>query len=90
MMVDHRLLDLVGDAEVQLRRVGDEAAELHRDGIIEAKLLAQLQSIVEGGVLADHLIDGIADVAKQHEGQQRHGQHDHERLEKPADGESEH
>ena len=90
MMFDHRLLHLVGDAEIQHRRIGDEAAELHRDGIVEAELLPQLQPVLQRGVLADDLMDGVADVAKQQERQERHGEHDHERFEQPADGEREH
>ena len=68
----------------------DEAAELHDDGVVEAQVAPQLGAVFQGRVLADHLVDGIADVAEQGEGDQGHGQHDHQRFEEPPDREGEH
>ena len=90
MMADYWLLHLVGNAEIEPRGLGDEATELDCNRIVEAEFLAQPQPILQRRVLADHLVDGVADEAKQHEGQKRHRQHDDERLEQPADCEREH
>ena len=80
----HGLLHLIGNTEIEARRAGEEATELQRHRIIEAQLLTQSHAVFQGGVLPDHLIDGIADEAKQHERQQRHRQHDDGGLEQPT------
>ena len=37
----HRLLHLIGDAEIEPCRAGDKAGELHGHRIVEAQFLAQ-------------------------------------------------
>ena len=53
-----------GDAEIALRGVGDEVAELDDGGLVQAQALTQLDAFGVGGVLAQHDGDGIADVLK--------------------------
>ncbi len=84
------LLDLIGDAEVTVHCLPDEAAELDGDGIVEAEILAQALAILESGVLTDHLIDGIADKAEQQECEHRDGDHHEQRFKQAANGEGEH
>ena len=86
----HRLLDLIGDAEVELRRLPDEAAELHRDWVVKTQLGAQLHPVFEAGVLSDELTDRIADEPEQHESERRDRQHDEGGFEQAPDGEGEH
>ena len=53
-----------GDAEVALRGIGDEVAELDDGGLVQAQALTQLDAFGIGGVLAQHDGDGVADVLK--------------------------
>ena len=69
-----RLGGAVAQAEIAARGVRDEAQELHGWGIIQPQLLAQHRPVLHGGVLADHGVDGVADVAEQREGDQSHRQ----------------
>ena len=86
----HRLLDLIGNAEIEAHRIAHEARELHEHRVIEAEVAAQRLAVLDGGILADHLVHGIADIAEQRERDQGHGEHDHEPFEEPPDGECEH
>ena len=41
-------------------------------------------TILETGVLPDHLVDRVTDKAEQYESKQRHSYHDYGGLEQPA------
>ncbi len=88
--VDHRRLELVGVAEVEPRRIADEARELDDDRIVQAELLAQRGALLGGRLDADHLVDRIADEAEQRERDQRHREHHHDGLQQAANDEGEH
>src|SRR3546814_7068718 len=80
----------VGDAEVALRRVGEEAAVLHEEGIVEAESLAQFGALLQGGVLAHHVVDRVADIGEQREGDEAYRQQDENGLQQPSDDEGDH
>ena len=88
--VDHRRLELVGIAEIEPRRVADEARELDRNRIVEAEILTQLGALLGGRLDPDHHVDGIADEAEQRERDQRHREHHHDGLQQAANDEGEH
>src|SRR5690242_20535233 len=67
-----RLLDLIGDAEIETRRASDKARELHMQGVIQAEIFAQLQPVLEAGILADHLVDRVTYEAEEKERQCRY------------------
>ena len=48
--------------------------------IVEAEPFLQFLALFERGVLAHHVVDRIAHIAEQRERDQRHGQHDEDRL----------
>src|SRR6185312_1557348 len=85
-----RPLELVGDAEVEMRRPADEAQALDDDRIVEAELLAQFGALRRRRVLPDHLVDRVADEAEQRKRDQRHHDDDADRLDEAPDGEREH
>src|SRR3546814_7353654 len=86
----HRAAMAVGDAEVALRRVGEEAAVLHEEGIVEAESLAQFGALLQGGVLAHHVVDRVADIGEQREGDEAYRQQDENGLQQPSDDEGDH
>ena len=55
---------LVGEPELAGRGVSDEAGELEDERVVEAEALAELFTLFEGRVLADQVVDRIADVAE--------------------------
>jgi hypothetical protein len=50
-------MELVGRAEVELRRLDDEAAELDRDRVVQTEPLPQGFTFFNRGLDADHLVD---------------------------------
>ena len=54
-------------------------------GSLRPSCSRSFSAVLERGVLPDHLVDRIADEAEQHEGEQRHREHDEDRLEQAAD-----
>jgi hypothetical protein len=80
----------VGQAEFPLHRIGHEGGELHPEGLVEAKVAHQRVALRLGEVLPQHDRHRIADIGEHREGDQRHGQHDRDRLEQSADDEGEH
>ena len=54
-----------------MQRVPQEAPQLHDDRIVEAERPAQALAVGDADILPDHLVDRIADVAKQYESDQR-------------------
>src|SRR3546814_20438108 len=80
----------VGDAEVALRRVGEEAAVLHEEGIVEAESLAQFGALLQGGVLAHHVVDRVADIGEQRDGDEAYRQQDENGLHHPSDDDGDH
>ena len=61
---DHRLLELIGNAEIEMQRVPHEASELNDDGVVEPQGFAQLGAFRGGSFQPDHLIDRIAHEAE--------------------------
>jgi hypothetical protein len=85
-----RLLHLIGDAEIEACGVADKAGKLNQDGVVQTELAADGFAVLDGGILADHLVDGIADVAEQGERDQGDNEQDHQGLEQAPDGKSQH
>ena len=85
-----RLLELIGDAEVEVRRVGEKARRLHDRRLIETQLMTQLLALEDRGFDAHHLIDGIADEAEHRERDQPHRDHDADRREEAVEREGDH
>ena len=85
-----RSLEPVGDAEIALHGVADEADILHDDGVVEAEPLAQGFAVGDRRLLADHVVDRVAHIAKEAEAGEGHDQHDDDRLDEALDDEGEH
>ena len=83
-------LELVGNAELALRRVADEAQELHDHRIVQAEPLAQFLAVFQRRFLPDHVVDRVADVIEDHEGQQGDHQQNADGLEHAVDEIAEH
>ena len=76
--------------KVALHRVADEVPELHVERLIKAQIAAQPRAILGRRILPEHLRHRIADILKQQEGDQRHHQHDENRLQQAANDKSGH
>ena len=76
-------------AELAVHRVADEAGELHVERLVEAELAAQPRAVLDGGVLPDHELHGIAGEIEEAEGDERHDQHHEGGLQQPAEDEGE-
>jgi hypothetical protein len=87
---DHGLLELIGNAEIEMERVPDEARELNDDRIVEPQGFTQLRALGDTGVEPHHLVDRIADEAEQGERDERHHQHDQHGLQRTADEKRKH
>src|ERR1700730_9287140 len=85
-----RLRLLIGETEISLRRMADEAGELHHETVVQPQFLAQPLTVGEAGVLADHVGDRVANVVEQRKGDQSHDQHHQHRLQETLDDEGEH
>ncbi|MGY4369155.1 hypothetical protein ACVW1A_005220 [Bradyrhizobium sp. LB1.3] len=85
-----RLAELIGDAEFELRGIGEIAHELHRHGIIEAERFAHGCAFGRRRIERDDLVDGVAGEAEHRERDDADGEHDADRLNGPAKSESEH
>ena len=85
-----RLGRAVAKAELALHGIADEVQELDRRGIVEAELLAQRFALLHRGVLADHGVDRVADIAEQEEGDDAHRQQHGDGLQQASEDESEH
>jgi hypothetical protein len=85
-----RLLEPVGNAELPLRRVADEAEELHEDRVVQPQPLAHDLLVLDPRLDPHHAGDGIADEAEHGKGDQRHDEHDEHRLREAADDEGQH
>ena len=77
-------------AELALRGIGDEVPELHREGLVEPEVGAQLRALLRRCVLAEQVGDRIADVLEQQERDEGHRQHHDDGLEQAAEDEGEH
>ena len=88
--LDDRFLVLVGDAEIELRRGADETAELYVERVVESQFDPQRFPLLQRGLDTDHLVYRVADIAEHGEGDQRHKEHDDQRLGQPVDRKSEH
>ena len=66
------------------------ASVLDDEGVVQAQSLTQLVPILQGGVLAHHVVDRIADVVEKRKGYQTDGQHHGYRLQKPPDDKGNH
>ena len=71
-------------------RRGDEGGELHREGLVEAEVGAQLRALLGRGVLPQQVGHRVADILEQHEGDEGHREHDHDGLEQAAQDEGQH
>src|SRR5699024_7050141 len=80
----------VGNAEVALGGIADEACELHREGVVQPELLTQFFTLLLGRLLPDHVVDRIADEIEQAEGHQRDDEHHDDGLENPPNDEGQH
>ena len=58
--------------------------------VVQAQFVAQLVALLHGGVLADHGVDRIADIAKQREGDQSHRQQHGDGLQESSQDEGKH
>ena len=88
--IGDRLAKLVGDAEFELRGVGEIAGELHDNGIVETEGLTDRRALGGRGVDGDHLVDGVAGKAEHRERDDADRDHDAYGLDRPAKSESEH
>ena len=70
--------------EIAVRRVADEARELHGERLVEAELGAKPRLLLERRVLADHERDRVAGEVEQTERDERHDRHHGERLQDAA------
>ncbi len=73
-----------------MQGIDDEVVELHVERLVEAELVGQADAIGGGGELAQHQLHRIADVLEQREGDERHHQHDDDRLQQAAKNERRH
>ena len=48
--IGDRLLELIGDAEIEARGIGEKAQRLHEHGLVEAELMAQLLALGDRGL----------------------------------------
>ena len=72
------------DAKVALYCVADEVPKLHVKRLIKSKVAAQPRAVLGCRVLPKHLRHRIANVLKQQKSDQRHDQHDENRLQQAA------
>ena len=82
--IDDRLFELIGDAEIEMQGAPQEVHELYRQGIIEAEHDPQARPVCHAGILADHLIDRVADEAEHDEGNKRDYDEDEQGLAEDA------
>ena len=79
------------EAELALHRVAEEVRELHEERLVEAEVGAQLRAICSGVASCPSMNDHrVADVLEQHEGDERHREHDEHGLDQAAQDEGEH
>jgi hypothetical protein len=71
----NRALVLIGNAEIELRGLEKEVAELDRDGVVQTQPLTQGRPFFQTGLNADHLVHRVADKAEHGEGKQRDDDH---------------
>ncbi len=88
--VRHRLAKLIGDAELELRRVGEIVHELKRDRVVKAERVADRGALGGRGVDGNQLVDGVAGEAEHRKRDDADGNHDAYGLDRPAKSESEH
>ena len=88
--IDDRLLELIGDAEIEARRIGEKAQRLDDHGLVETELMAQLLALDHRGLDSDHLVHGIADISEHREGDQPDRDQDADRREEAAEDEGDH
>ncbi len=88
--VSDRLAELIGDAELELRRVDEVARELHRNRVVQPERLPDRGALGVGGVDRHHLVHGIAGETEHRERDDPDGEHDADGLDCTAKSESEH
>jgi hypothetical protein len=64
--------------------------ELHREGLVEAQIGTQLRTLLRRRVLPEQIVDRIADVLEQQEGDEGYRQHHDDGLGETADDEGKH
>jgi hypothetical protein len=80
----------VGDAEIALGGIAEEAEELDREGLVEAKALREFGAVLQRRFLAHHVGDRIADEAEHGKGDESHSDENERSLEKAAEDEGDH
>ena len=85
-----RLRQAVADAEIAMQRGPQEAAVLHEERLVEAKLLDQREPLRLGVVLPEQDVDRVADVVEQGEGDEADDKQDRNSLEEAGKDEAEH
>ena len=85
-----RHAEAIGHAEIARQRIAQEAHELQDDRVVEAERAAHRLAVGHARGLPDHVVDRVADVAKQHEADERRRQHDEDRLRQALDEERHH
>ena len=88
--IGDRLLELIGNAEIEPRRVSEKAEGLHDRGIVEPELLAQRRALALGRLDADHLVHRVADIAEQQECDEADRDQHADRGEEATDDEGDH
>ena len=69
------LLVAVRETKIALHGVQHKGAELNQETAVKPKSCPQLVTLRLAGLLIEHQFDRIADKAKDHERNERHGQH---------------
>ena len=85
-----RLLELVGDAEIEPRRIGEKADGLNDRRLIEAELMAQLRTFLNRSLDPDHLVHRIADIAEHRERDQTDCDQNADRRREAPENEGDH
>ncbi len=88
--VRDRLAELVGDAELELRRVAEIARELHQHGIVKPERFADRGALGGRRIQRDDLVDRIAGEAEHRKRDDPDRDHDADGLDGAAKSESEH
>ena len=84
------LLVAVGNAELALGRIANEGGELHHRRLVQPQPLAQLVALDLGRLRVQHQLHRIAQEAEDHEGDERHGQHDQRRVAEVSQDQNQH
>ena len=81
---------MVGNTEFELCGSGNESNKLRQHRVIETEPFAKSFPLLHRGFDSDHLVDRVANKAKQQKGDQRDNKHHEDRLEQPSDHKGKH